>query len=179
MQMLIVEFKKLIPNIDLCNKLIRSNQKEYIRKRLRFIKFIFEGKTETEAYKEAGLCKATANKILHIMLLLGVEKGLLKLAEPKKTNRKFLLTDEQSEEIIEMIKTQSPTDYGYIKNVFTGEITAEIIKQKYGISVSKDFVYDLFHRKELSYHKAHRDYIDADKNKQKKYQDSLKKTGKH
>ena len=49
-----------------------------------------------------------------------------------------------------MLEKQTPGEYGYDKNIFTGEIIAEIIMEKYEISVSRDFVYDMLHRNNFS-----------------------------
>lgn len=171
MERVLKKFRELKANIELCNKLISSHQKEYLRKRIRFIKFMFEGNNEVASYKKAGICKTTANKILHII----VEKGVEEISKSKVLKKTYLISEEKAEEIIKMVETESPINYGYTQNIFTGEITAEVIQQKYGIKISRDAVYDLFHRYGLSYHKGHRDYIEADKEKQKEYQKSLKK----
>lgn len=169
------QFRELSHNNKLCKKLIRRNQKEYIRKRLYFIKLLWSGKSEVSAYTKVNMCKATANKCLHIIVSLGIDKGLKKLAEQKVVKKGFKLSEEQAKETILMVETQSPRDYNYDKNIFTGKVIAEIIMEKYGIKVSTDLVYDLLHRYDFSYHKAHRDYLEADKNKQSAYQETLKK----
>jgi len=178
MSYLLDEFKALSANIELCKKLIATHQKEYIRKRLRFILLLWYGKTETLACKEVNLCRETANKWLHVMVDNGVEEGLKKLCEQKVLKRPFKLSDEQSQEVILIIETQSPKDYGFDKNIFTGEVIAEIIMKKFKIEVSIDLVYDLLHRYGFSYHRAHRDYIEANKSKQSAYQETLKKNWK-
>jgi transposase len=178
MSKILEQFRELTPNIELCKKLIITHQKEYLRKRLRLIELLWEGKTETEAYKKVRLCRETANKCLHVIVDNGVEKGLKILSEQKEVKRDFKLSEDQSKEIILMLETQTPRDYEYDKSIFTGEIIAEIIEKKYGIKVSTSLVYDLLHRHDFSYHKAHRDYIEADKEKQSAYQETLKKTWK-
>ena len=81
---LLNEFESHTPNMELCKKMIMKNQKEYIRKRLRFIKYLWEGKTEIEAYTEVKICKATANKLLHTIVSLGVDEGLIEISKVKK-----------------------------------------------------------------------------------------------
>ena len=175
---LLEQFNELLPNVKLCEKLITTHQKEYLRKRLRFINFLWEGKTEKEAYMEAKICKTSANNCLHTMVSLGVEEGLKKLSTPKESKRAFMLSEEQMQEIITMLETETPRNYGFERNIFTGEIIAEIIFNKYSVDISIDFVYDMLHRNNYSYHKAHRDYLEADPVKQKKYQETLKKNWK-
>lgn len=175
---LLEQFRELPRNRKLCKKLIRNHQEEYLRKRLKFIQLLWSNKTEVSAYTKVNMCKTTANKCLHIIVSLGVDEGLKKLAKNKKVKKDFKLSDEQSKEIILMVETQSPKDYGYDKNIFTGKVILEVIMEKYGIKVSPDLVYDLLHRHGFTYHKAHRDYLEANKNKQSVYQETLKKNWK-
>jgi transposase len=178
MSNILEQFYQLVPDENLCEKLIRSHQKEYLRKRLRFIKNLWEGKTEKEAYKKAKISKTTANRCLHKIVKLGIAEGLKELSTPKESKRDFLLSEEQMQEVIIMLETETPRNYDYERNIFTGEIIAEIIFKKYSIKVSTDFVYDMLHRNKYSYHKAHRDYLEADPIKQEKFQETVKKTGK-
>jgi transposase len=157
---------------------MKNNQKEYIRKRLRLIKLLWDGKSEKEASEEVKLSKRIVNKILNTIVTLGVEKGLIEISKPKRMPKPRKLNPQQIEEVIKMVETETPRDYGYDKNIFTGAIIVEIIKDKYGISLSDQSVYNLLDKNNISYHKAHKDYIEADEILQKKYQESIKKTGK-
>ena len=73
-----------------------------------------------------------------------------------------------------MIEIQSPLDYGYDQHIFTGKIVVEIVKDTWGITITDQTVYNIFHRHDFSYQRGHRDYENADPALQKVFAERFK-----
>lgn len=172
---LLEELKRTNFDEELFEKYLKRNQKEYIRKRLKAVKLFYEGKDRKEIMKELDV------SYTFIMLQLEKIKGndfegfLKKVVELKTAKRGRKLKEKEEKEMIDMVLNKTPKDYGYESNLFIAKILIEIIKNRYGVEVSDEYVYRMLKRHGLSYQKAHRDYEDADPESQKKYVDVLKK----
>ncbi len=89
------KFLELVPDYELLESLIKKNQKEYIRKRLRAIKLLWEGHTITEIKEKLDINKNTTDNWVKIIVENGVEEGLKKLAMPIKINKDGKLNQKQ------------------------------------------------------------------------------------
>ena len=168
-------FYKLTPDFELIDQLIKNNPEEYIRKRLKAIRLLWEGRTKKEVMEKLDIHRTALQNWIRAVVDKGVEDGIKYLSRKMRINKPCKLNTTQQEEIIQMVENESPHDYGYVNNVFTGDIIVRIIKQKYQIDVSDQLVYNMFKRHGFSYQKAHRDYENADPEKQKKYCELVKK----
>ena len=169
------KFMELSPDYELLDHLYKTHQKEYIRKRLKAIKLLWQGSSMQEIIKKLDIGINTIDNWVKIVVLYGSKEGLNKLAEPMKIKKEGKLSKEQQSEIIEIVETQLPSEYGYEQNMFTGQILVEIIEEKYGIKVTDQTVYNLLHKNHYSYQKAHRDYANADKKNQSNFLNWFKK----
>ena len=75
-----------------------------------------------------------------------------------------------------MLENETPNDYGYEQNIFTGKILVEIVQKKWQIKVSDQSIYNIFKRHGYSYQRGHRDYENADPAAQQAYIETLKTT---
>ena len=112
-----------------------------------------------------------------------LKTGLEGLVEPIKHQVKERLNLEQQQEIKEMVLNDRPTKYGIDREIWTGKIIVEVIKQRWGVDLKTSRIYEILDNLNLSHQKAHRDcvaveprrYDNADPEKQKKFVKVLKK----
>ncbi len=167
-------FAQLKPNWKLINRLIKKEQKDYIRQRLKAIRWLWQGKSRLEVVDKLDIDRTSLLNWLKIMLKHGVEPGLRRLAQPKKVKKVGKLAVEQQESLIEILEHKKPTDYGYEQNIFTGKILVEVVQQQWQVSLSDQTIYNLLHRHGFSYQRGHRDYDNADPLLQRAYVLELK-----
>ena len=168
------KFKQLEPDIKLLKKLFKKQQKEYIRKRLKAILWLWEGKSWTEIIDKLDIDRDSLRKWVKTLIDHGVKKGLKLLAQAKKVKQPTKLSPEQEAILIEIIENEKPTDYDYHQNIFTAKILIEIVKKKWQIKLSDQSIYNILHRHKFSYQRGHRDYENADPELQKSYVSKLK-----
>ena len=152
-------------------RLYYKNQQEYIRQRLSAIRYLSEGKSRAEVTQILGCTDLTIAKWIGKYL----ENGLEGLVEPIKHQVKERLNPEQQQEIKGMVLNDRPTKYGIDREIWTGKIIAEVIKQRWKVDLKTSRIYEILDKLNLSHQKAHRDYDNADPAKQKKFVKLLKK----
>ena len=153
-------------------KLFCKYQQEYIRKRLKAIKYLHEGKTRQEVMTKIDC----ARKSLIIWIDMYCEGGLKALATPMRSNRKQQLGKEEKEELKKMILEKKPTDYGIDRQIWTGKSIIEVVNQRWNIQLKDSRIYDILKEMGISHQKAHRDYENADQQSQQDFVSTIKKT---
>ena len=74
-----------------------------------------------------------------------------------------------------MLLEQKPTTYGIDRQIWTGKIIQEVIRQRWQVELKDSRIYDILKEMGLSHQKAHRDYENADKEQQQKFIATIKK----
>ena len=74
-----------------------------------------------------------------------------------------------------MLLENKPIDHGIGRQIWTGKIIAEVIKQRWDVYLEDSRIYTIFKEVGLSHQKAHRDYENADPLAQQELVSSLKK----
>lgn len=169
-------FAELKPDWKLINRLIKKEQKEYIRQRLKAIRWLWQGKSRQEVVDKLDIDRTSLLNWVKLILEHGVEPGLRRLAQPKKVNKTGKLAVEHQERLIEILEHKKPTDYGYDQHIFTGKILVEVVQQQWQVSLSDQTIYNLLHRHGFSYQRGHRDYDNADPRQQHAYALELKRS---
>jgi transposase len=127
-------------------KLFYKYQQEYIRKRLKAIKYLYEGQTRQEVMTKVGC----ARKSLIIWIDIYCEKGLKALATPMKSHRTQKLGSEEKGDLKKMLLEKKPTDYGIDRQIWTGKSIIEVVNQRWNIQLKDSRIYDILKR--LDYH---------------------------
>ena len=153
-------------------KLFCKYQQEYIRKRLKAIKYLHEGQTRQEVMAKIDC----ARKSLIIWIDMYCEGGLKALATPMKSHRKQKLGKEEKGELKKMLLEKKPTDYGIDRQIWTGKSIIEVVNQRWNIQLKDSRIYDILKEIGLSHQKAHRDYENADQQAQQEFITKIKKT---
>ncbi len=83
---------------------------------------------------------------------------------------------EQRQELKVMLLSQKPIQYGIDRNIWTGKIVSSVIESRTGVRLQTTRIYEILSELNLSHQKAHRDYENADKEQQKNFISTLKKT---
>lgn len=159
-------------DLELWQKLYYKHQQEYLRKRLLAIKYLYEGKTRTEV---AELVKCTY-KTLSTWIDKFLEGGLNEVVQPITHQVSSRLNPEQRQELKIMLLEQKPRDYGIDRNIWTGKIISSVIESRWGVKLQTSRIYEILSQLNLSHQKGHRDYEPADKEQQKNFIFTLKKT---
>ena len=152
-------------------RLYYRNQQSYIRQRLSAIRYLSEGKSRAEVAILVG-CRYLA---VTEWMTKYLENGLTGLVEPIKHRVKSRLNSEQQQEIKRMLLNERPTKYGIDREIWTGNIIAEVIKQRWKVNLKTSRIYEILSELNLSHQKAHRDYANASPEKQKEFVETLKK----
>ncbi|MCL1495420.1 MAG: hypothetical protein M1G31_32420 [Pseudanabaena sp. Salubria-1] len=100
------QIKAIRFNTEEWEKLFCKYQQEYIRKRLKAIKYLHEGQTRQEVMAKIDC----ARKSLIIWIDMYCEGGLKALATPMKSHRKQKLGKEEKGELKKMLLEKKPTD---------------------------------------------------------------------
>jgi len=152
-------------------KLFCKYQQEYIRKRLKAIKYLHEGQTRQEVMAKIDC----ARKSLIIWIDMYCEGGLKALGTPMKSHRKQKLGKEEKGELKKMLLEKKPTDYGIDRQIWTGKSIIEVVNQRWNIQLKDSRIYDILKEIGLSHQKAHRDYENADQQAQEEFITKIKK----
>ena len=152
-------------------KLYYRNQQSYIRQRLSAIRHLSEGKSRAEV----GILVGCRDLALAEWIKKYLKKGLTGLVEPIQHQVKSKLDKEQQKEIKRMLLEERPTKYGIDREIWTGNIIAEVIKQRWEVDLKTSRIYEILSELGLSHQKAHRDYANASPEKQKEFVEILKK----
>lgn len=146
-------------------------QQQYIRKRLQAIKYLHEGQSRKEVIVKLGCARESIATWLDMYDEEGL-KGLTKLVKREKPQS---LSKEQKVEMKVMLLEQKPTTYGIDRQIWTGKIIQEVIRQRWQVELKDSRIYDILKEMGLSHQKAHRDYENADKEQQQKFIATIKK----
>lgn len=167
-------FSKLLPDLALWNDLYSKNQQEYIRRRLKAIKLLWEGRSRAEVQGKLDVNGSTLIEWIRLLVERGVEAGLRQLARSKTVQKSGKLTLEQEQQLLALITDSTPRDLGYEQNIFTGKLLQEVVRDKWDVTVSDQTIYNIFQRHKWSYQRAHRDYENADASEQAAFVEQVK-----
>lgn len=167
----ILQLDKIALDYELLKKLILQNQQEYIRKKLRFIQYLYETKNVLTSSKKLGINSSTGHRYLNLYLESGLE--ILTKKKTKTTSQRLSIQDKQK--LREILLTKTPQDYGFDRYIWTGQILEQLIKQEFNVELKDSRIYEILAELRLSHQKAHRDYDNSDPEKQLEFQENLKK----
>ena len=157
--------------IAVWQKLFYQNQNSRIRKRLEAVKYLYEGMTRKEVMIEVRCARQTLITWIDMYCAGGLE-GLTQATVSNKPER---LSGERKVELKRMLLENRPTDYGIDRQIWTGKIIAEVIKQRWDVDLQDSRIYAILKELGLSHQKAHRDYENADPLVQQEFVSALKK----
>jgi transposase len=169
-------FRALAPDYELLTALRRANQKEYIRRRLRAVRLLWEGQSRAYVMEVCDISDQTLLNWLKVLVEQGVEAGLRRLVQPRPGQRQYKLSASQQAEVLRILNEDQPADYGYESHIFTAQMLVEIVARQWQIEVSDQTIYNLLARHAYSYQRAHRDYGTPDRAAQRAFQEALKKS---
>lgn len=159
-------------DLETWQKLYYKHQQEYMRKRLLAIKYLYEGKTRRQVSELLGCTYKTLTTWINKFL----SGGLMELTEPITHTVPCRLNPEQKQELKKMLLEQKPIDYGIDRYIWSAQIICTVISQKWGVSLKDSRIYEILSELNLSHQKGHRDYANADSQKQRVFVETLKKT---
>ena len=105
-------------------------------------------------------------------------EGLNGLKDRPGRGRKSRLSDHQKKQLRSLVINESPEDYGYNTDTWTGPLLIEWIKNHYHITYKRAHIYNILKSLGLSYQKGRGVYPEADKQEQEAFKEGVKKTSK-
>jgi transposase len=140
---------------------------------------VLDGESPTEVTRSYGLGEKTIYKWVKI----AKEKGLEALAPKPRPGRSRALTEFEAEEVKRWILSGDPRQYGFDFGLWTRQIVAHLIEDRFGIVLGVTAVGDLLHRQGLTPQKPMRRAYERDDKaitqwKEKKYPDIKKEAKK-
>ena len=97
------------------------------------------GNSRIEVCEEVGCSYDTLTNWLRKYL----QGGLEELVNPIRHQKHSRLSDEQQQQLKEMILTQRPTEYGIERQMWTGAIISEVIAQRFEVELKDSRIYQL------------------------------------
>lgn len=153
-------------------KLYYRYAQQYIRKRLDAIKLLMDGQSRTQVAQQLNCRYDTLTSWIDAYLT----GGLAQLVVAITHNKPSRLTVEQQQQLKVMLLTQRPSNYGIERQLWTGGIIAEVIEQRWKVSLKDSRIYEILDELGLSHQRGHRDYANADKQQQQQWVETVKKT---
>jgi len=149
-----------------------KHQQQSIRKRLEAIKYLWEGKSRKAVMEKLGCARESLARWIDMYL----EGGLNALTKRVKVQRLQRLSLEQKAEMRVMLLEEKPTDYDIDRQIWTGQIIGEVIHKRWGVALKDSRIYDLLASMGLSHQKAHRDYEHSNREVQREFVTTVKKS---
>ena len=104
-----------------------------------------------------------------------LEKGIAGL-KTRKRKPKALLTKGQIKEVVKILKTCKPSDFGINADFWTTAVLAQLVEEHYGVRYSsKTSYYVIFRKATFSYHKPGTQYKDRDQVHIDEWKNKIKK----
>lgn len=150
---------------DLWQKLYYKNQKQYLRKRLLAIRYLYEGKSRTEVSELLNCNYKTLSTGIDKFLEGGLDELTKRICHQVSSR----LNLEQKQELKRILLEELPRDYGINRNIWTGQIISGVFDLRWGVKLKTTRIYEILKELNLSYQKAHRDYANANKEEQKTF----------
>jgi len=155
-------FAVLTPDLELLATLRKKVQKEYLRKRLRAIKLLWQGRSRAAICAKLDIHRDSLLDWMKTLVTQGVAAGLRRLVTPKKTPHPRKLPVAAQTELPRLLETTIPTERGYTQFIYTARLLVDWVKDQWEVEVSDQSIYNFLHQHHFSYQRAHRDYLNAD-----------------
>ena len=148
-------------------------QVEYIRKRLTALRMVVkEGMTMGQAASKIGVQILTLSQWLKLF----VEGGLEGICQPiRHPGKPRSLDGSQMAELRRTVLEDSPQKWGFDRNIWTGQLLSEMLLRRWGVGLKDSRIYELLKELGITHQRAHRDYANADPQKQKAFVEDFKK----
>jgi len=104
------------------------------------------------------------------------ESGIEGLKDKPKSGRKPRLSEENLNELSNVLQNNRPDEFGYNTATWNGPIIKEYIEKHYQVTYKKAQVYNLLKQLGFTYQKGKAKYPEADEQKRKEFKATIKKT---
>jgi transposase len=169
-----VKKKLILQGLDLSlwQQYYNRNQQDYKRRRLRAVKLVYEGHSQSSVCQTLDISQSALNAWIELYLL----DGLKSLCADIVYQRESRLGTQKEQELKSILLNYSPLDFCLDAHMWTGNVIIDFLYLFYGITYKLKGVYPLLDRLNLSHQKAHHDYANADPKKVEAFMDELKTT---
>lgn len=126
-------------DLQLWQKLYYQNQKDYLRKRLLAIRYLYDNKTRTEVSKLLNCEYKTITTWIDKYLTGGLDE----LVKPISHKVSSKLTLENKQELRRVLLSDEPAKYGIEKNIWTITTISTLIELKWGVKLKTTRTYEI------------------------------------
>ena len=130
---------------------------------------VYDGESATEVTRSFGL----GSKTIFKWLRLAREQGMEALSPIPRTGRNRTLSEIESQEVKRWILGGDPRQYGFDFGLWTRQIVADLISDRFGVTLSITAVGNLLHRLGLTPQKPLRRAYERDEAAVKKWQEDV------
>jgi transposase len=103
-------------------------------------------------------------------------EGIDGLRDKPGRGRKPNLSPDQRTRLIELLSNESPQDFGYNTDTWTGPLLIDWVTKHFNVTYKKAQIYNIIKALGFSYQKSRGVYPEADPEAQEAFKDDLKKT---
>lgn len=104
------------------------------------------------------------------------ESGIDGLKDKPKSGRNPRLSEENLNELSNVLQNNRPDEFGYNTATWNGPILKEYIEKHYHVTYKKAQVYNILKQLGYTYQKGKAKYPEADEQKRNEFKETLKKT---
>jgi transposase len=167
--------KKLLSkglDLKLWQQYYNRNQQDYKRRRLKALKLVYEGNTQSFVCQTLTVSQPALKHWIELYLS-GDFKLLCADIDYQRESR---LGSKNEADFKFILLNYKPIDFSLDANIWTGHVMMDFLYLFFGITYQLKGVYALLDRLNLSHQKAHQDYANADPAKALAFLEELKTT---
>ncbi|MED5014661.1 helix-turn-helix domain-containing protein, partial [Geobacillus stearothermophilus] len=149
----------------------RKIKNAHLRQRVMAVRLVMEGYLGKDVASMVNVCRQTVSHYVSLFNEGGLELLLHRDFAP---GREPFLTEEQQEEIKHLVLTTTPAELGWdIASAWNTKILQSYVHHHYGISMSREALRKLLHRKGLSWTRPTYTLAKGDPDRQKHFDRTL------
>ncbi|WP_429909597.1 IS630 family transposase, partial [Geobacillus thermodenitrificans] len=155
----------------------RKIKNTLLRQRVMAVRLVMEGYLGKEVASMVNVCRQTVSHYVSLFNEGGLELLLHRDFAP---GREPFLTEEQQEEIKQLVLTTTPVELGWdVASAWNTKLLQSYVEKHFGVCISREALRKLLHRKGLSWTRPTYTLAKGDPDRQKNFEkqiDFIKKT---
>ncbi|MFC0298277.1 helix-turn-helix domain-containing protein [Geobacillus jurassicus] len=149
----------------------RKIKNALLRQRVMAVRLVMEGYLGKEAASMVNVCQQTVSHYVSLFNEGGLELLLHRDFAP---GREPFLTEEQQEDIKQLVLTTPPAELGWdIASAWNTNVLQSYVQTHYGVSLSREALRKLLHRKGLSWTRPTYTLAKGDPDRQKRFEKQM------
>lgn len=149
----------------------RKIKNTLLRQRVMAVRLVMEGYLGKEVASMVNVCRQTVSHYVSLFNEGGLELLLHRDFAP---GREPFLTEEQQEEIKQLVLTTTPAEMGWdVASAWNTKLLQSYVEKHFGVSISREALRKLLHRKGLSWTRPTYTLAKGDPDRQKNFEKQI------